>query len=101
LGAFVSGLGFPWGLAFDGNGNLFVSGYANSSETIDEFDPSGLLLRTITGVGLNQTYLAITNVPEPSALVLLLAGSMFLFQRSLLKNYGCYDTGFSSRRNQP
>lgn len=48
LGVFASGLGGPVGLAFDGTGNLFVSGYSNG--TITKITSAGVASTFATGL---------------------------------------------------
>ncbi len=68
---FASGLDNPQSLAFDTNGNLYVSNYGNN--TIEEFNTNGV--GTVFASGLDEpTGLAIQPVPEPSTWALLAVG---------------------------
>jgi sugar lactone lactonase YvrE len=64
-------LRFPVGLAFDSSGDLYVANTFTAS--IDEFNPSGIGSVFASGLG-NAAYLAIEEIPEPSASTLLLLG---------------------------
>ena len=59
----------PIGLAFDRSGNLFVTTIANGGDLL-EIDPEGDVSGFASGLG-GAGYLAIDDIPEPSALLLL------------------------------
>ena len=90
---FTSGLRHPWGLAFDAGGNLFVTeNFPNGN--IYDFAPNGTRSTFAVGAGpggLGQPYmLAFAPVPEPSGLILVLAGcltsvALLKFKSSLRK----------------
>ena len=61
-------LSFPWGLAFDKDGNLYV---ANSSDGfIHVFDPAGTFQSSLASGFVTPTGIAFSPVPEPATLAL-------------------------------
>jgi DNA-binding beta-propeller fold protein YncE len=72
LFASTTGSTSPQGLAFDSAGNLYVALHPNY--TIEEFTPGGVGSVFASTGSILPNFLAIEQVPEPSALALLSLG---------------------------
>jgi DNA-binding beta-propeller fold protein YncE len=72
LFASTTGSNRPQGLAFDSAGNLYVALYPNF--TVEQFTPGGIGSILPNTGPIQPNFLAIEQVPEPSALALLAFG---------------------------
>lgn len=69
-------LNFPWGVAFDPSGNLYVASSLDGK--IQVFDGAGVFQSTLTSGFVTPAALAFSPVPEPGTLVLLGGGAALL-----------------------
>jgi len=67
---FATGLIGPIGIAFDSGGNLLVAEH-NSSGSIAEVSPSGVVTTFVASTDGAPNFIAIPPVPEPSSLTLI------------------------------
>jgi DNA-binding beta-propeller fold protein YncE len=72
LFASTTGSTSPFGLAFDSAGNLYVALYPNF--TVEQFTPGGMGSVFASTGPIQPNFLAIEQVPEPSASALLALG---------------------------
>ena len=68
----------PFGLAFDGSGNLYAANFLGHQ--INEITPDGLTVTSFATV-IDPFYIAFAPVPEPASATLLAIGTLALLAR--------------------
>jgi len=70
VSTFASGLNGPWGLAFNGSGDLFVANQGNN--TISEITPGGSVSTFASGLSEPIGLVIGVAVPEPSSYAIII-----------------------------